>query len=77
MEAKLLEGHAPRAQLQSVCANLTKEPWEEELLARGFRGPSSWLLEGLTGYLTQEELEHLLGTLSKVVPWHGLELGSG
>eukprot|EP00438_Fugacium_kawagutii_P021852 Skav233021 [mRNA] locus=scaffold909:385052:391693:+ [translate_table: standard] len=66
-EATLLEQHAPVAQPYVVCpGNLVQDSWETQLLSHGFRRevPTMWLLEGLTGYLTEPELETLFGKLS-------------
>lgn len=67
----LLSGNAPRANFHSVPANVCKDDWVASLRSSGFQPerPSVWLLEGLTGYLTQEELDNLfrkIGTESAV-----------
>lgn len=43
---------------------------KEQLLLRGFAkdAPTMWLLEGLTGYLTEEELEMLMTKVSSLAP---------
>lgn len=62
----LLAAHEPLAFVQPVSANLSADDWPERLLSGGFRAAerSIWLLEGLTGYLTQEELSSLLDKIS-------------
>jgi len=65
----LLSGVDPLANLHSVSTNLAVDDWGKALLASGFHPelPSTWLLEGLTGYLTTGELRTLfqqIGTLS-------------
>lgn len=68
-KATLLEAHAPLAQLHNCPANLITAPWESQLLRRGFAdAPTMWLLEGLTGYLTEEELEVLMTKISSLAP---------
>lgn len=63
LDAKLalLEGEGPLAEQHIVRANLGLDGWVQELTAAGFQAgrASTWLLEGLTGYLTQEELTEL------------------
>mmetsp|Transcript_9081 Transcript_9081/g.16618 ORF Transcript_9081/g.16618 Transcript_9081/m.16618 type:complete len:269 (-) Transcript_9081:203-1009(-) len=67
-KAKLLDGHIPIAKLTSVTANLSLNAWDKELVSNGFQKvPTMWLLEGLLGYLTQAEVEALLGQLSQFV----------
>lgn len=68
-KATLLEAHQPVAQRHSCPANLITDAWEEQLLQRGFAdAPTMWLLEGLTGYLTEEELEMLMTKVSSLAP---------
>mmetsp|Transcript_94246 Transcript_94246/g.270251 ORF Transcript_94246/g.270251 Transcript_94246/m.270251 type:complete len:280 (+) Transcript_94246:90-929(+) len=63
LEAKvmLLEGCEPIATLQAVRANLAVDDWAAKLADAGFSRDkaSVWLLEGLIGYLTSEELQEL------------------
>lgn len=67
-KVKLLEGHPPAAKLSSVMANLCTNSWDRDLRAHGFQDvPTMWLLEGLTGYLTETELETLFGQISQLV----------
>lgn len=66
-KAKLLEGHQPQAKLTNVVANLSLNSWDADLRTAGMQPvPTMWLLEGLTGYLTEAELEALLTQLSKL-----------
>lgn len=53
----------------AVIADLGLSSWPESLIASGFDvvKPTVWLLEGLTGYLTNTELESLLSILSRFV----------
>jgi len=62
----VLGADAAIADLRKVPANLGLEDWVPKLQTAGFapEQPSAWLLEGLTGYLTPEELEALLQRLS-------------
>eukprot|EP00928_Gymnodinium_smaydae_P088789 TRINITY_DN72836_c0_g1_i1.p1 TRINITY_DN72836_c0_g1~~TRINITY_DN72836_c0_g1_i1.p1 ORF type:complete len:321 (+),score=36.55 TRINITY_DN72836_c0_g1_i1:123-965(+) len=64
----LLAADAPIAQLGHVAANLGTDDWASRLVASGFQPDSSsvWLLEGLTGYLTEPELELLLQNVSRL-----------
>lgn len=57
----LLEGCEPIATLRAVPANLAEDDWAANLADAGFSRDedSVWLLEGLTGYLTSEELQDL------------------
>jgi len=66
-KGKLLEGHQPQAKLTNVMANLSLNSWDADLRTAGMQPvPTMWLLEGLTGYLTETELEALLAQLSKL-----------
>jgi len=69
-KATLLEKHLPVAKLHSTPGNLVLDSWELDLQKKGFRRDVStmWLLEGLTGYLTEAELETLLGKISSIAP---------
>jgi len=53
--------------VKHVGVDLSVPGWEDELLAQGFQKEAKtvWLLEGLTGYLTDEELKQLLGIISE------------
>lgn len=62
----LMEGDRPIADLRQVAADLSAEDWVARLVGAGFvkERPSFWLLEGLTGYLTEAELNLLLGRIA-------------
>eukprot|EP00449_Zooxanthella_nutricula_P042863 CAMPEP_0198591266 /NCGR_PEP_ID=MMETSP1462-20131121/136663_1 /TAXON_ID=1333877 /ORGANISM="Brandtodinium nutriculum, Strain RCC3387" /LENGTH=269 /DNA_ID=CAMNT_0044322825 /DNA_START=70 /DNA_END=876 /DNA_ORIENTATION=+ len=62
----LLRAHKPLAELQTVSANLGADDWVTRLTDAGFKSDeaSTWLLEGLTGYLTQQELDTLFEHIS-------------
>lgn len=64
----LLQDEAPLAELRTVKANLSINDWVKELCTAGLRAdhPSVWLLEGLVGYLTQEELAELFGRVRTI-----------
>ena len=51
-------GVLPLCDLHYVGVDLSLPEWPEKLVAAGFNAsrPSIWLLEGLTGYLTEGEL---------------------
>mmetsp|Transcript_11375 Transcript_11375/g.17107 ORF Transcript_11375/g.17107 Transcript_11375/m.17107 type:complete len:276 (+) Transcript_11375:19-846(+) len=53
---------------KAVVADLSLPSWPECLIAAGcdVEKPIVWLLEGLTGYLTDSELETLLTTISRL-----------
>ena len=55
-------------QVRHVGVDLSLEGWHEALTAQGFDSatPALWLLEGLTGYLTEAELLSLLGVISRL-----------
>jgi len=62
-KAALLADQVPLAQLRLLHANLgaEEEDWVQILMTAGFKPdqPSIWLLEGLSGYLTELELGRL------------------
>lgn len=69
-KATLLGAFEPVAKQSCIGANLTSPGWMKELFEKGFHqsSPSMWLLEGLTGYLTEEELDSLLRKVSDLAP---------
>ena len=62
---KRKNGPQPKANL----LKLRGSPKVQALLSKGFRPelPSRWLLEGLTGYLTEEELGQLFQQIADLV----------
>lgn len=50
----------------SVCCDLSLDHWTEHLIAAGFdvQQPTLWVMEGLIGYLTEEEASALFHILS-------------
>eukprot|EP00929_Paragymnodinium_shiwhaense_P051107 TRINITY_DN25730_c0_g2_i1.p1 TRINITY_DN25730_c0_g2~~TRINITY_DN25730_c0_g2_i1.p1 ORF type:complete len:279 (-),score=54.43 TRINITY_DN25730_c0_g2_i1:429-1265(-) len=58
----LLAESEPLADRKAVAANLGTDDWATTVMNAGFQRtkPSVWLLEGLTGYLTEAELSTLL-----------------
>lgn len=57
----------PRCRRVPLAVDLTGE-WSTTLQGGGFdrHRPSAWLVEGLTPYLTDGQVQHLLGTLSEL-----------
>lgn len=62
----VLDGEKAIALVQQVSANLSVDGWVDKLVESGFvqRHASTWLLEGLTGYLTSSELDGLFQAVS-------------
>lgn len=62
---KVLADAEPRCQRSVVPADLAQE-WGKPLLAAGFdpERPTAWLAEGLLAYLTPEEADRLLSTVT-------------
>ena len=60
-------GAVPSFEYTPVPVNLGLPEWENGLLQAGFEPvkPTLWILEGLTGYLTEEELVALMTKLSR------------
>jgi methyltransferase (TIGR00027 family) len=60
-------GARPRVRYAAVAADLSlPAAWPAQLAAAGYRPnvPALWLLEGLTGYLTEEELSALVSAIT-------------
>mmetsp|Transcript_66029 Transcript_66029/g.157884 ORF Transcript_66029/g.157884 Transcript_66029/m.157884 type:complete len:293 (+) Transcript_66029:132-1010(+) len=76
---EMLHGTPSIAKRVCAPANLSLHNWPEQVAAAGFdRAESStvWLLEGLTGYLTGEELDALFATLGEAMSTTSLMLVS-
>jgi len=62
----LLKEESPVGGWHAVPANLGKDDWVSRLVTAGFHSERTtvWVLEGLTGYLTLQELDDLFGKIS-------------
>eukprot|EP00930_Biecheleria_cincta_P072382 TRINITY_DN59789_c0_g1_i1.p1 TRINITY_DN59789_c0_g1~~TRINITY_DN59789_c0_g1_i1.p1 ORF type:complete len:288 (-),score=57.86 TRINITY_DN59789_c0_g1_i1:299-1162(-) len=65
-KATLLDAENPVGCWHAVPANLGKDDWLSSLALAGFHHGHAtvWLLEGLTGYLTPQELDALFGKIT-------------
>lgn len=65
-KSTLLEADNPVGGWHAVPANLGKDDWVSSLALAGFHPEHAtvWLLEGLTGYLTPQELDALFGQIT-------------
>jgi methyltransferase (TIGR00027 family) len=63
----LLENSQPLCHRYSLSIDL-KQPWSDLLIAQGYQIdiPSVWLLEGVFYYLSENEVHHLLKTITKL-----------
>lgn len=76
---KILKNNLPNCQRRVIFADLIVAPWLDLLYEAGYSAekPSLWLLEGLSMYLSSEEVHQLLATISSATgegSWLGLDM---
>jgi len=65
---ELLKEEKPSCILNSISTDLSNINWVKDLIREGFDPnlPSFWIVEGLLGYLKDEEQNKLLGSISSI-----------